>query len=43
MILPSLVNYLHDNIMVCRFHADPIVRSVELFLQEKVLHDAPPK
>nr|MBP7687213.1 hypothetical protein [Thermoflexales bacterium] len=41
MILLSLVNYLHDNIMVRRFHADPIVRSVELFLQEKVPYDAP--
>ena len=41
MILLSLVNYLHDNIMVRRFHADPIVRSVELLLQEKVPYDAP--
>ena len=41
MILLSLVNYLHDNAMVRRFHADPIVRSVELFLQEKVPYDAP--
>ena len=41
MILLSLVNYLHDNIMVRRFHADPVVRSVELLLQEKVPYDAP--
>ena len=41
MILLSLVNYLHDDVMVRRFHADPIVRSVELLLQEKVPYDAP--
>ncbi|MHB1319823.1 MAG: glucoamylase family protein, partial [Anaerolineae bacterium] len=41
MILLSLVNYLHDNTMVRRFHADPVVRSVELLLQEKIPHDAP--
>ncbi len=40
MILLSLVNYLHDNIMVRRFHADPQVRSVEFFLQEKVPYEA---
>ncbi|MCL4393717.1 MAG: hypothetical protein M1482_02705 [Chloroflexi bacterium] len=41
MILLSLVNYLHDDRMVRRFHADPLVRSVELLLQEKVPFDAP--
>jgi cyclic beta-1,2-glucan synthetase len=41
MILLSLVNYLHDDIMVRRFHADPLIRSIELLLQEKVPHDAP--
>ena len=41
MILLSLVNYLHDDVMVRRFHADPLVRSVELLLQEKVPYDAP--
>ncbi|MDD5541559.1 MAG: glucoamylase family protein [Acidobacteriia bacterium] len=41
MILLSLVNYLHDNVMVRRFHADPLVRSVELLLQEKVPYEAP--
>jgi cyclic beta-1,2-glucan synthetase len=40
MILLSLVNYLHDQVMVRRFHADPLVRSVELLLQEKVPHNA---
>jgi cyclic beta-1,2-glucan synthetase len=41
MILLALVNYLHDNVMVRRFHADPVVRSVELLLQEKVPYDVP--
>ncbi len=41
MILLSLLNYLHDDVMVRRFHADPLVRSVELLLQEKVPYDAP--
>ncbi|MCX6560203.1 MAG: hypothetical protein NTZ26_06770 [Candidatus Aminicenantes bacterium] len=41
MILVALVNHLHDNVMVRRFHADPVVRSVELFLQERVPRDAP--
>lgn len=41
MILLSLVNYLKDDVMVRRFHADPLVQSVELLLQEKVPTDAP--
>ncbi len=41
MILLSIVNALHDAVMVRRFHADPTVRSVEFFLQEKVPYDAP--
>lgn len=41
MILVSLLNYLHHDLMVHRFHADPLVRSVELLLQEKVPLDAP--
>ncbi len=41
MILLSLVNYLFDDVMVRRFHADPLVRSVELLLQEKIPYDAP--
>ncbi|MCL4486794.1 MAG: cellobiose phosphorylase [Chloroflexi bacterium] len=40
MILLSLVNFLHDNVMVHRFHSDPLVRSAELLLQEKVPYDA---
>jgi cyclic beta-1,2-glucan synthetase len=43
MILVSLVNYLHEDVMVRRFHADPQVRSVEPLLQEKVPYDAPPE
>ncbi|MBV7331599.1 hypothetical protein KFU94_25860 [Chloroflexi bacterium TSY] len=36
MILLSLVNYLQDNVMVRRFHADPRIQSVELLLQEMI-------
>jgi len=43
MILLSLVNYLHEDVMVRRFHSDPQVRSVELLLQERVPYDAPPE
>ena len=43
MILLSLLNYLHEDVMVRRFHADPLIRSVELLLQEKVPEDAPPE
>src|SRR5690606_6779135 len=39
MILLALTNYLHDNIMVGRFHADPRVQSVELLLMEKIPHE----
>jgi cyclic beta-1,2-glucan synthetase len=41
MILLSLINYLHDDVMVHRFHSDPRVQSVELLLQEKLPTDAP--
>ncbi|MBI5030510.1 MAG: hypothetical protein HZB51_08280 [Chloroflexi bacterium] len=41
MILLSIVNYLHDDVMVQRFHTDPLVRSVEMLLQEKVPYDVP--
>jgi cyclic beta-1,2-glucan glucanotransferase len=43
MILLSLVNYLHDDVMVRRFHTDPFVKSAELLLQEKVPIDTPPE
>jgi len=36
MSLLSLSNYLLDDVMVRRFHADPRVQSVELMLQERV-------
>jgi cyclic beta-1,2-glucan synthetase len=36
MILLTLVNYLADNLMVRRFHADPRIQSVELLLQEQI-------
>jgi cyclic beta-1,2-glucan synthetase len=41
MILISLVNYLKNNIMVNRFHADPYISSVELLLQEQLPQFAP--
>lgn len=41
MILLSLTNYLLDNIMQNRFHADTSVESVELLTQEKVSESAP--
>ncbi|HHV95362.1 MAG TPA: glycosyl transferase [Clostridiaceae bacterium] len=36
MILLSLNNVLNNNIMQSRFHANPIIKSAELLLQEKV-------
>lgn len=41
MILLALVNYLQDEIMVQRFHADPRIRSVDLLLQERVPRQVP--
>jgi len=41
MSLLSLVNYLQDDPMVHRFHADPRVRSAHLLLQEQVPKQAP--
>ncbi|MCC6165940.1 MAG: hypothetical protein IT329_01820 [Caldilineaceae bacterium] len=38
MILLALANYLQDDRMVARFHADPAIESVELLLQEQVPH-----
>lgn len=43
MIMLSLVNYLQEDVMVRRLHADPFVRSIELLLQEKVPYDVPPE
>lgn len=36
MILLSLNNVLNNNIMQSRFHANPVIKSAELLLQEKV-------
>ncbi len=36
MILLSLDNLLHENIMQKRFHADPLVQATELLLQERI-------
>ncbi len=36
MGLLSLNNYINDSIMQVRFHADPVVKSAKLLLQEKV-------
>ena len=36
MILLSVANYLQDDLMVERFHAEPRIQSVELLLQEQI-------
>jgi cyclic beta-1,2-glucan synthetase len=41
MIMASLTNYLADEAIVKYFHADPLVRSVELLLQEQAPSRAP--
>lgn len=41
MIMLALANYLQDNVMVARFHAEPAIQSVELLLQEQVSTTAP--
>lgn len=41
MILVALNNLVHDNIVRRRFHAEPLVRSTELLLQERIPHNAP--
>jgi cyclic beta-1,2-glucan synthetase len=41
MIMIALINYLLDEAIVRRFHADPRVQSVELLLQEQVPEKAP--
>jgi cyclic beta-1,2-glucan synthetase len=41
MIMLSLCNYLHDEAMIRRFHADPRIQSVELLLQERIPQEAP--
>jgi cyclic beta-1,2-glucan synthetase len=41
MILLSLTNYLQDEVMVRRFHADLRVQSVQLLLHERIPYQAP--
>lgn len=41
MILISLCNYIFNRLMVRRFHADPLIESVELLLQEQIPAHAP--
>src|SRR5262249_25049258 len=41
MSLVALTNALLDDPMPRRFHADPMVRAVELLLQERIPRDAP--
>jgi len=41
MILLAACNYLSDEIMVRRFHADERIQSVELLLQEKIPQNPP--
>ncbi|MCP4536804.1 MAG: hypothetical protein GY832_06630 [Chloroflexi bacterium] len=41
MSLLAMTNYLQDDVMVHRFHADPRVQSVELLLQEQIPRQAP--
>ncbi|MEQ8677385.1 MAG: glucoamylase family protein [Aggregatilineales bacterium] len=36
MVFISLANYLHDNLMVERFHSNALVKSVELLLMEQI-------
>ncbi len=41
MLLLGVLNYLQDDRMVSRFHAEPAIQSVELLLQEQVPLDVP--
>ena len=41
MILLAACNYLSDDVMVQRFHADEHIQSVELLLQEKIPQNPP--
>jgi len=41
MILLALANYLQDEAMIRRFHADPRVQSADLLLHEQVSQQAP--
>ncbi len=41
MILMAVCNYLLDDVMIKRFHADEYIQSVELLLQEKIPQNPP--
>lgn len=41
MVMISLVNFLKDEVMIRRFHADPRVQSIEMLLQEQFPWRAP--
>jgi cyclic beta-1,2-glucan synthetase len=41
MILLAACNYLLDDVMLARFHADEHIQSVELLLQEKIPQNSP--
>lgn len=41
MIFLALTNFFYDQVFVRRFHADPLIQSVELLLQEQIPRDAP--
>ncbi len=41
VVLVALNNLVHANIMQRRFHSEPLVRSTELPLQERIPHGAP--
>jgi cyclic beta-1,2-glucan synthetase len=41
MILVALTNVFHNDVMLRRFHSEPMVRAAELLLQERVPPDAP--
>jgi cyclic beta-1,2-glucan synthetase len=41
MILLSLVNSIDNEIMIHRFHSDPLVQSADLLLQEQIPYRAP--
>ncbi len=41
MIMLSLANYLQEEVMVRRFHAEPRIQSIELLLQERIPEQLP--
>ena len=43
MLLVAINNYLNDQIMVTRFHADLMVETGEMLLNERAPHAAPPE